>query len=290
VTTATLTASGTITGGAFSGPGTGLTNVAILNASNTFSAANPIVLGSANNGTLRTDNASLFTMQGGTSGFDWHNNANSTSLMTLSNAGALALTAALNVFQSVVSTNTTSGTGAGSLLRVVAGTTIGQLVATSQGYTTGSFDIQASTYLSSAGAGGLSLVTTDAAGVIRLYTNSTLRWGVNAAGDHTFGASSHISDSSGTPGAASNACGGGGCATSIAGTDYAMKLTFTGPSSTTSATVTFGHTWSTAPVCVGTSDPGTPAALSISGITTTQFVIGSAFPSGVSVGVLCRGY
>jgi hypothetical protein len=79
--------SGTVTAAAYSGPGTGLSNVALLNASNVFSAANPIVLGNANNGTIRTDLAGYLTMQSGSTGFAWRNQANNATILSLDNGG-----------------------------------------------------------------------------------------------------------------------------------------------------------------------------------------------------------
>jgi hypothetical protein len=58
----------------------------------------------------------------------------------------------------------------------------GQLFHTSTNYTTGTYDVQEALHLVAARAGGLSIVTTDAAGDIRLYTNSLLRTQITDAG------------------------------------------------------------------------------------------------------------
>jgi hypothetical protein len=320
--------------------GSNLTNVALLNGVNTFSAANPIILGAASTGTLRTDQAGYFTMQSGTTGFAWRDSGNAGNVMTLTSAGALTVTGtiqststngwtigslagaarvqhAAGVFsflntsnaaaditfgllagttfgsntlsaggtgnQALLVTNTSSGTTNAALIRATAGTTVGQLHAFSQGYTTGSYDVQASTVFSSNGAGGLGIVSTDAAGAIRFYTNSTLRWGINAAGDHTFGASSHISDSVGTP---TSFAGG-----TAAGADYAFKITIGGAASA-GGLVSFGHTWSTAPICIGTSSDGQSVTTYFSGTTQVgiQSPVGPGWAAGSVIYVLCRSY
>jgi fibronectin-binding autotransporter adhesin len=123
------------------------------------------------------------------------------------------------------------------------------------------------------------LVLFPAAGnAINFYTNgsTSIRWGINTAGDFTFGASSHIFASNGTP-----SC------TGCAGTDYA----FTGTQSGAGAvTVTFGHTFSTTPVCIATHN-GSANALFTTAVSTT----GVTFtPSGVTAASAfyahCFGY
>lgn len=128
--------------------------------------------------------------------------------------------------------------------------------------------------------GGLGIETAGAT-AIRFLTNATLRWGINAAGDWTFGASSHIADSNGTPTVAS---GFGGAGT-IVGTDYAFKVT---GGAATSGTVNFGHTWTTTPVCVATGETSGASGLTVS-TSTTQIGLSYTSPTG-TINVLCRGY
>jgi hypothetical protein len=156
-------------------------NVPLINATNTFSGSTPIVLGATSKGQLRTDQAGYFTMQGGTTGYAWQNNANSSALMILTDGGALTVngfgthsfTSGGAGNQALLVTNTTSGTTNAALVRTTAGTTIGQLTAYSQGYTTGTYDVQASTSLTSNGAGGISIAATDASGDIRFYARGS---------------------------------------------------------------------------------------------------------------------
>lgn len=268
-------------------------NVALLNAANTFTAANPIILGGSSTGTLRTDAAGVFTMQGGTSGFVWRDNGNANSRMTLSDAGLLAVNGfGSHSFSSggtgasaIMLANTTSGTGNFTFYRATAGTTVGQLMAFSQGYTTGSYDVQASVGLTADGAGGLSVAATNGSGAIRFYSGGTsLRFGINAAGDWLKGTT--IMDSTGTPTINS----GFGASPSIAGTDYAFVVTH-GTGALTSGTVAFGHAFATAPICTASTST-TSVSTAISSPTTTTVGVNLSGAGGVGdkVYVHCRGY
>jgi hypothetical protein len=95
------------------------------------------------------------------------------STLTLSGFGTHSLSAAGTGNQALLVTNTSSGTTMAALLRATAGTTSGQMTAYSQGYTTGTYDVQASTAFSGNGAGGISIAATDSAGVIRMFTGGT---------------------------------------------------------------------------------------------------------------------
>lgn len=138
-----------------------------------------------------------------------------------------------------------------------------------------------------AAAAGVTLRANNAAGVINFKTGgNNLRWGVNAAGDLIFGASSHIADSSGTPTIAS----GFGALPSITGADYTITLVV-GTGTNTGGTVNFGHTQSSAPACsLSTDSAGVATNMTIS-TSTTQAVI--AWPNQLAPGnhvyVLCRG-
>ena len=119
----------------------------------------------------------------------------------------------------------------------------------------------------------------------------TERWGINNAGDFTFGTASHIADSSGTPTTSCTNCTAG---SSITGTDYAFTLFYgtSGTPATTIQTVTFGHTWSSPPVCTASTASTTtiqlfPLATTTAVSVTTQ---GPMSPTVAYVQVLCRGY
>ncbi len=107
-------------------------------------------------------------------------------------------------------------------------------------------------------------------------------WGINAAGDWTVGASSHIADSVGTPSVTSGA-------TNIAGTDYAFKFDISNMG--TPAVIAFGHTWSTAPICTSNSAQSLYATYTAS-VSTTSISIGFVNATGgtPTVYVLCRSY
>jgi hypothetical protein len=124
---------------------------------------------------------------------------------------------------------------------------------------------------------------------LAFFTNNTTtpRWGINAAGDWTYGASSHIADSVGTPTIASAVPALFKSGT-IAGTDYAFVIT-NGSGTPPDGSVNFGHTWSTAPVCTVTMSDS--SAVYISAITTTQLtLVNNTAGVGSKYFVLCRSY
>lgn len=121
-------------------------------------------------------------------------------------------------------------------------------------------------------------------------TSNTERWGINAAGDFTFGASSHIADSNGTPAVTSTL--GGGAAATLVGTDYAFILT---TNAATGIVVTFGHTFASAPVVV--CGPGATSLFGstpvVTAVSTTTVTISPQTGGGsltATVNVLVRGY
>jgi hypothetical protein len=95
------------------------------------------------------------------------------SILAITGFGTHSISAGGTGNQALLVTNTSSGTTNAALLRATAGTTVGQLISFSQGYTTGSYDVQASAAFTSNGAGGISIAATDAAGVVRFYTGGT---------------------------------------------------------------------------------------------------------------------
>jgi len=122
----------------------------------------------------------------------------------------------------------------------------------------------------------------------KFYVNAgTLAWGINSAGDSTFGASSHIADSSGTPTIGS----GFGTSPTITGADYAFAVTV-GSTSGATGTVNFAHTFNAAPVCVAISTAD-PLLMGTVGTTSAQINYGPGvgnFTNGSRIAVLCRGY
>lgn len=112
---------------------------------------------------------------------------------------------------------------------------------------------------------------------------TTKHWGINSAGDHTFGASSDIADSAGTPTYNS----GFGTGRLITGSDYAFNVLIVSASGTTTGTLNFGHTWTNAPSCVASAD-----SVTVNTITTSTTTITLTFGSntGARLYVLCRSF
>ncbi len=203
---------------------------------------------------------------------------------TLSGIGAHTITGGTNNVQSLGLVNTTSGTAAFTRVAGTAGSTGSALDTFSQGYTTSNSAIASSTRLLSDGSGGLTLIASNGSGIIRFETGGeNLRWGVNAAGDFTFGTSSNLAMSNGTP---TSSCGG---SSTIAGTDYALKQT-KGSNNVSNCTVTFGHTWSNIPVCTVSSATGNIAVTHLQ-ITTGGIIVNFAATASVDVfQIVCLGY
>jgi len=198
--------------------------------------------------------------------------------------GAQSLSAAGTGFQRVVVRNTTAGTGNGSdlLLGNDASATLGLFRSFSSTYTSDTIDLASGVSLEGTGAGGLSIGAIQAGGVLRLYAGGTaIRWGVNAAGDWTVGPSSTLVDSVGTPTCGTNC-------TTIGGTDYAFTTNIKASGSL--VTVNFGHTWSTAPICTGSTT--SPAyTVYIGAVSTTAVSYAMTGGGGDQTAyILCRSY
>lgn len=197
--------------------------------------------------------------------------------------GAHSISSAGATVNSLTVQNTTSGMTAFGRIVVSGGTTALNLDALSQGFSTSGSAIAASARIYTDATGGLTLLASNAAGILRFETGGeNLRWGVNTAGDFTFGASSNIAFSSGSPSIAS---GFGGTAT-ISGNDYAFLVTSSG--NNTTGTVTFGHTWTNAPACVITPN-STGTGVFSSGASTTQLVIANLNSVTAVWNVHCAG-
>lgn len=208
------------------------------------------------------------------------------TILTVNGFGTHAFSGGSNGSQILSLQNTTSGTAALTRIAMTAGTSDVGLFAFSQGFTTSNEQVASGGLLQAEDAGGLSIAATSGSGALRFYTGGTaVRWGVNAAGDFTYGASSHISDSVGTPARASG-CGGG---TTIAGTDYAFIMTKSTGTDTT-CVVTFGHTWSTTPICTVSVVLGNVPVLTVVP-STLNITLGYASSAAAeSFQVLCRSY
>jgi hypothetical protein len=203
---------------------------------------------------------------------------------TFTAGGTHTFTAAVAGGNGVFVTNTLSGVANFATFRATAGTTTSQLVSYSQGYTTGSYDVQAGLLLSNDGAGGISIAAANAAGDIRFYSGSgTLQFQIDDAGNWRKGA--NIMDSTGTPTVAS---GFGGSA-SIEGTDYAFRV-ITGGTPSSSGVVNFGRTWTNAPVCVVSATNNLGGTPSVNPSTTQLSLAYANHVAGPIYLVLCRGY
>lgn len=273
-------------------------NIPLINGSNTFSNAAPIVLGASTKGTLRTDVAGYFLLQSGSTGFRWVNNANSATRMELSDSGLLSVSGfGTHTFSAsgtgaqllkIANTNAGSTTNyAGMQLDIDAGATAATFKLLSNSFTTSGSSIANGLTINVGGTGGLNLVAINGSGAMRFYTGGdNLRWGINSSGDTTFGASSHIADSNGTPTIAS----GFGTSASVLGNDYAMVI-LPGTSSSSSGVVNFGHTFNTAPVAVATrniTDGGVVSCSTSTTALTLAYTGGSV--TNLPIYVLVRGY
>lgn len=90
-------------------------------------------------------------------------------VLTVSGGGTHTFSAGVNGVNGVSVTNTTTGTVAEALLRLLAGTTDAFLESFSQGFTLSGSGIPSSTRLLARGTAGLTIQADDAAGVIRFY-------------------------------------------------------------------------------------------------------------------------
>lgn len=234
-----------------------------------------------------------FVSASGSGSLNWYvgGTASGNKYMSLSNAGLLTVSgfgthmfsAGGNGDQQLQLINTTSSTTAFARFNVGAGTANGYIETFSQGYSGSSFQLAGDTDLWS-NSGNLHIATNSAKSLL-LWTNATLRWGINAAGDFTFGASSHIAMSSGSPSFSS----GFGGAPTVSGTDYSFFISSSGANTT--GVINFGHTWSSTPNCVVTPfDPNgatCSAGLHVTTNTTTQLGLAWTTSAQCSFAVHC---
>jgi hypothetical protein len=289
LTAANVTGSHTLPDGVLS------TNVPLLNVANTFTGITQKIDGATDALFIADRNATsnkggLQIMTNGVT--DWYVGqgiygtnstfsigSSSTLFMSLSTAGILTVPSA---GRHIIGAG---GTTNNSVIRIdgANGTGLGAYLSLAKNGTDQIFIGTVSAILGSGTSSNLALYTPSTTG-IDLYTNATLRWGVNSAGDMTFGPSSHIAMSNGAPTCGTNCL-------SIAGTDYAMSVTGTA-SGHAALNINFGHTWSNAPVCTfspglgALTNPITDAVISINGMTIHY----SANNTSEVVSVICMGY
>lgn len=166
--------------------------------------------------------------------------------LTVNGFGTHSFSAGSNGSNWLAVVNTGHGTAARSIIESTAYTTNFYIETQASDFTTSGSLMADGTLLYQSGAGGLNLQAANASGAIRFYSGgATLRWGILAAGDLTFGGSSHIALSAGTPTAGTNCTG-------VTGTDYAFTSNIKNNSAP--VTVNFGHTWTNPPICVGVTE------------------------------------
>lgn len=211
------------------------------------------------------------------------------------NAGSGAFVTGLTLIRGVNAThfaairNTTAGATAQTALNI--GNDGSAAVGIFGAYSTtttpvGTLFLADSVFMYSTGAGGLEIGSNNASGSLKFFTGGLLqRYGINAAGDWTFGPNAIIFDSNGTPGI--SACG---TSPSISGTDSAFTFA-TGSTSTTSCTITFGHTFSggVGPVCVASSSGGFVVTIGTQTVASTVTLTYAATTS-LFGSVICRGH
>lgn len=218
--------------------------------------------------------------QGGTSGHQWTDSTNSNALMTISDAGDAAFGRG--------TANPLSFTGAStgaSYLRVTNTATTFYLGVDSS--TAGSFATGNNAAILYTGSSpGISIAAAHASGALRFYSGGTAqRASYDASGNYILG-TANITDAVATPTIGS----GFGTSPSIAGKDYAFRVTV-GSGSPTSGVVTFNATYANAPVCVANGENGANYDVGTTS-TTTQVTVSfsAALNVGTLINVLCRGY
>lgn len=209
----------------------------------------------------------------------------STGLVAMVGAGAHTIAASTNAVLGWTITNSSNGTGAASSITLTNdGATSGVLQHASSGYTT-TAAYQAATALRGTATNGVHIAAEHASGPIKFYSGGgTLRWGINSAGDLTFGASNHTFQNVGTPGI------GSAGTSSIGGIDAAFIIGCSGVFTT--PVISFGHTWTTAPVVSITGSVDTDIiinALSTTSITLQRTGL-AAFTTPQTIHVTCTGY
>jgi hypothetical protein len=162
------------------------------------------------------------------------------------------------------------------------------LEAYSSTFTPGSYNLADGAAVFSTGVGGLSLMASDASGVLRfLAGGTTIRFSINTNGDWL--KAGNIMDAVATPTFASG--GGGATITGLVGNSYAFYFELNNAG--TSVTINFGRTYTNSPiVTAGTNDNvagfgGVP----INSVSTSQVEFNvTGMNTGTKFWVLVRGY
>jgi hypothetical protein len=294
------------------------TNVALLNAANAFTNDNSLAAtkklyfdGGSNTYLYEEAADTISIVTGGTRRFQI-----STTSVTFESPVVLAangfgthLFSAGGAGGNIVGVrNTTAGAGNYSQLSVGNDGSASALTmrATTSTYTASGQYPQNGGVINVDRAGGLSIAAEDAAGSIRFYAGGTgedVR--IHASGGVSIGdttdpgstnlrvagtstlvgnvrmGGTNITDSVGTPTCGTNC-------TVIAGKDYAF--TTNDAAAGTTITVNFGNTWSTAPICVGTTSVAAQGIRIVS-VSTTSVVYERTGAGGAGTAyMLCRSY
>lgn len=286
-TTAALTAGTTLT-----------TPVLLLGAGAAGSDAGPSIWAFSNQ---------LFSV-GGTSGFVWNNQNNTTNLMTLTNAGLFTLNGA--------AAHTITGTVSGRQSLQIRNTSANAAAFSEYaiGNDSGAFrsfiDQFSSTFTPSGpykadglaiegdGAGGVSLVAGHATtGVLRGYTGGTTqRFQYDISGNYSLGSGTNVTDGVATPTFIGGTCG---TSPAIAGKAHAFRITVGSGGTATTCGVDFNQTFANAPVCTVSGNAQTINTKLVLQISTTQLTVVSvsvtagtalAFSASDVLTILCRGF
>jgi hypothetical protein len=161
----------------------------------------------------------------------------------------------------------------------------------SSSFTTSGSNVAGGTNLVSGGTGGISVTAINGAGDIRFYTGGDfLRWGINDAGDFTFGANAHIVDSAAVPTLPAGAFGTGAA---ISGNVYSFRIVVGTAAIPSESTVNFNTTFSAVPSCLAQAQSLTNPVTVVSGTTTTVNIgtnSAGAFTASMVINVQCRGF
>jgi DNA/RNA endonuclease YhcR with UshA esterase domain len=138
-----------------------------------------------------------------------------------------------------------------------------------------------------AGAGALDVLSVTTDGVFAVGPNGAVTIGTNAAGDRLGGGGTgDIIESVGGPSITAGYATG-----AVAGYDFAFKISITNAGAT-GGTITFGHTWTNAPICTANGDGNAAItnSIAVSSTTTTVILAHNAVGAASKIYVQCTGY
>lgn len=259
----------------------------------TDTSANSLLIGCSIGSTTCTGGikAGAIVIGGGTSITSSSNIALLNAVNTFTGFGAHTWTAGGTGINQINVRNSSAGTTNYGRVGATSDTVNTYLEATSSTFTATGVQPQAGGAVYTDGSGGLSVGAT-ASAPIKFYTAGALRWGINSAGDHTFGASARIADSSGTPTLTTCTNCGTGNTLVTGSTDYAITWTQTGAGSgALTILITFGHSFASAPVCVASTTFAAATATIRLTTSSTNVTVTTSADAGAGGGVylLCRG-